>query len=33
MMNSTYKPKLYADVIKSKPSDYSNYENLEVQWG
>jgi len=30
-MNS--KPKLYADININKPQDYSNYENLEVNWG
>lgn len=30
-MNS--KPKLYADVNVTKPQDYSNYENLDIQWG
>jgi hypothetical protein len=30
-MNS--KPKHYADVNLNKPQDYSNYENLEVNWG
>lgn len=30
-MNS--KPKLYADINTNKPQDYSNYENLEVNWG
>jgi hypothetical protein len=27
------KPKLYADVNLNKPSEYSNYENLDIQWG
>lgn len=31
-MNSS-KPKLYADVNLNKPQDYSNYENLDIQWG
>ncbi len=30
-MNS--RPKIYADVNANKPSDYSNYEGLEIQWG
>ncbi len=30
-MNS--KPKYYADVNANKPSDYSNYEGLEITWG
>ena len=33
-MNSNNKgPKLYANVNLNKPSDYSNYEALEVDWG
>jgi hypothetical protein len=31
-MNSN-KPKYYADVNLKKPSDYSNYENLDITWG
>ena len=27
------KPRLYADVNFTKPPDYSNYENLQIQWG
>ena len=30
-MNSN--PKFYSDVNLKKPQDYSNYENLEVDWG
>lgn len=26
-------PKYYADVNKNKPPEYSNYENLEIEWG
>ncbi len=31
-MNST-KPKYYADVNSKKAPEYSNYENLDIQWG
>lgn len=31
-MNSNL-PRLYSDINKNKPTDYSNYENLEIQWG
>lgn len=31
-MNSN-KPKLYADINLNKQPEYSNYENLEIQWG
>ena len=30
---NVYKPKEYADVNLNKPTDYHNYENLEVVWG
>lgn len=30
---NTNKPKYYADVNLGKPSDYHNYENLEIIWG
>ena len=26
-------PKFYADVNKTKPPEYSNYEDLEITWG
>jgi hypothetical protein len=26
-------PKFYADVNKTKPPEYSDYENLEITWG
>ena len=26
-------PKFYADVNKNKPQEYSNYEELEIEWG
>lgn len=32
-MKSTSTPKYYANVIQEKPEDYSNYENLEIEWG
>ena len=32
-MNSYSKPKYYADVNQNKPPEYSNYENLEIEWG
>ena len=25
--------KLYHDVNLNKPQEYSNYENLDIQWG
>ena len=25
--------KLYQDVNLNKPQEYSNYENLDIQWG
>jgi len=28
-----YKPRLYSDANLKKGPDYSNYENLEIQWG
>lgn len=28
-----FRPKLYADVNLNKPSEYSNYENLDIEWG
>ena len=31
--NTTNLPKYYANVISEKPEDYSNYENLEMEWG
>lgn len=33
MNASASKPKYYAEVNQIKPSDYSNYENLEIEWG
>jgi hypothetical protein len=30
---NTSKPKNYADVNLNKPTDYSNYENLDITWG
>ena len=26
-------PKLYAEINKNKPQEYSNYEDLEIEWG
>lgn len=32
-MNSHSKPKEYAEVNQTKPLEYFNYENLEIEWG
>lgn len=31
--NSNHRPKKYADVNNLKPTEYHNYENLDVMWG
>ena len=32
-MNSYRKPKYYADVNQNKSLEYSNNENVEIEWG